>query len=148
MVGRIGPLGWDRVKVSENLDVTPVAPVAPVFTSLCLLYSTLFANWGLLHSKPESALSLPTVWSTRGNLGATIADWAEQLISAQTRQESYVPKSLLSLQYIYIQWMWSYYTIFILWIELDLYTFKVQNEMNFIWAIILINHIIHCWDIN
>ena len=28
------PLGWDRVKVSENLGATAVAPVAPVVTSL------------------------------------------------------------------------------------------------------------------
>ena len=30
MVGRIYPLGYDRVKISENLDATFVAPVAPV----------------------------------------------------------------------------------------------------------------------
>ena len=30
------PLGWDRVKVSENLGATSVAPVAPVVTSLCV----------------------------------------------------------------------------------------------------------------
>jgi hypothetical protein len=30
MVGRICPPGWDRVKVSENLGATTVAPVAPV----------------------------------------------------------------------------------------------------------------------
>ena len=34
MVGRICPLGWDRVKVPENLGATGVAPVAPVVTSL------------------------------------------------------------------------------------------------------------------
>ena len=28
------PLGWDRVKVSENLGTTAVAPVAPADTSL------------------------------------------------------------------------------------------------------------------
>ena len=28
------PLSWDRVKVSENLGGTAVAPVAPVVTSL------------------------------------------------------------------------------------------------------------------
>ena len=28
------PPGWDRVKVSENLGATAVAPVAPVVTSL------------------------------------------------------------------------------------------------------------------
>ena len=33
MVGRISP-GLNRVKVSENLDVTAVVPVAPVDTSL------------------------------------------------------------------------------------------------------------------
>ena len=34
MVGRIcPPPGWDRVKVSENLGATAVAPVAPVDTS-------------------------------------------------------------------------------------------------------------------
>ena len=37
MVGRICPPGWDRVKVSENLGVTAVAPVAPADTSLYLL---------------------------------------------------------------------------------------------------------------
>ena len=36
MVGRIcPPPGCDRVKVSENLGATAVAPVAPVDTSLC-----------------------------------------------------------------------------------------------------------------
>ena len=34
MVGRICPPGWDRVKVSENLGETAVAPVAPADTSL------------------------------------------------------------------------------------------------------------------
>ena len=35
MVGRIcPPPGWNRVKVSENLGATAVAPVAPVDTSL------------------------------------------------------------------------------------------------------------------
>ena len=35
MVGRIcPPPGWNRVKVSENLGATSVAPVAPVDTSL------------------------------------------------------------------------------------------------------------------
>ena len=35
MVGRIcPPSGWDRVKVSENLGATAVAPVAPADTSL------------------------------------------------------------------------------------------------------------------
>jgi len=29
-------LGWNRVKVSENLDVTGVIPVAPVDTSLTM----------------------------------------------------------------------------------------------------------------
>ena len=29
-------LGWNRVKVSENLDVTAVIPVAPVDTSLTM----------------------------------------------------------------------------------------------------------------
>jgi ankyrin repeat protein len=35
MVGRIcPPPGWDRVKVSENLDASAVAPVALADTSL------------------------------------------------------------------------------------------------------------------
>ena len=34
MVGRICPLGWNRVKVSENVGATVVAPVVPVVTSL------------------------------------------------------------------------------------------------------------------
>ena len=34
MVGRICPPGGDRVKVSENLGATWVAPVAPADTSL------------------------------------------------------------------------------------------------------------------
>ena len=34
MVGRICPPGWDRVKVSENLGATAVAPVAPVAPGL------------------------------------------------------------------------------------------------------------------
>ena len=33
------PPGWNRVKVSENLGATPVAPVAPVVTSLIYLVS-------------------------------------------------------------------------------------------------------------
>jgi hypothetical protein len=37
MVGRICPLGWDRVKVSENLVATAVAQVAPVVTSLIVI---------------------------------------------------------------------------------------------------------------
>ena len=36
MVGRIYPSGWNRVKVSENFGVTPVAPVAPVDTYLLI----------------------------------------------------------------------------------------------------------------
>ena len=41
MVGRICPLpGWDRVKVSENLGATVVAPVAPAVTSLGLSESS------------------------------------------------------------------------------------------------------------
>ena len=31
------PPGWNRVKVSENLGATAVAPVAPVITSLCAI---------------------------------------------------------------------------------------------------------------
>ena len=38
MVGRICPPGWDRVKVSENLGVTAVAPVAPADTSLYIIH--------------------------------------------------------------------------------------------------------------
>jgi hypothetical protein len=34
LVATSAPLGWDRVKVSENSGATPVAPVAPVVTSL------------------------------------------------------------------------------------------------------------------
>ena len=34
IVGKIGPPGWDRVRVSENLGATSVATVAPVVTSL------------------------------------------------------------------------------------------------------------------
>ena len=34
MVGRIYPPGWDKVKVSENLGATSIAPVAPADTSL------------------------------------------------------------------------------------------------------------------
>ena len=34
IVGKIGPPGWDRVRVSENLGATTVAPVAPADTSL------------------------------------------------------------------------------------------------------------------
>ena len=46
MVGRICPhsLCGDRVKVSENLGATEVAPVAPVDTSLALLSSHLIAE--------------------------------------------------------------------------------------------------------
>jgi hypothetical protein len=40
MLGRICPPGWNRVKVSENLGATAVAPVAPAVTSLIL--SSLF----------------------------------------------------------------------------------------------------------
>ena len=37
------PLGWDRVKVSENLGATAVAPIALVVTSLgmVILFKTL-----------------------------------------------------------------------------------------------------------
>ena len=38
MVGRISPPGWNRVKVSEILGATPVAPVAPVDTSLLCIF--------------------------------------------------------------------------------------------------------------
>ena len=31
------PLGWERVKVSENSGVTVVAPVAPVVTSMNMI---------------------------------------------------------------------------------------------------------------
>ena len=41
MVGRIGTSGWNRVKVSENLGDTAVAPVAPVDTSLIGIRLTL-----------------------------------------------------------------------------------------------------------
>ena len=44
MVGRICLPGGDRVKVSENLGATAVAPVAPVVTSLVC---TVEANRGL-----------------------------------------------------------------------------------------------------
>ena len=37
MVGRICPPGCNRVKVSQNLDATAVATVAPVDTSLCIM---------------------------------------------------------------------------------------------------------------
>ena len=46
MVGRICPPPcWNRVKVSENLDATEVATVAPVDTSLCSGKSTGKGNW-------------------------------------------------------------------------------------------------------
>ena len=41
MVDRVCPPGWDRVKVSENLGVTAVAPVAPADTSLVNLKTLL-----------------------------------------------------------------------------------------------------------
>ena len=42
MVGQnLPPPGWNRVKASENLGVTAVAPVAPVDTSLSLAISFL-----------------------------------------------------------------------------------------------------------
>ena len=41
MVVESAPLGWDRVKVSENLGATSVAPVAPVVTSLHMLLPLL-----------------------------------------------------------------------------------------------------------
>ena len=34
LVATSAPLGWERVKVSENSGATPVAPVTPVVTSL------------------------------------------------------------------------------------------------------------------
>ena len=48
-VARDVTAGWNRVKVSENLGATPVAPVAPVDTSLkyfidCSL-NELFMRW-------------------------------------------------------------------------------------------------------
>ena len=46
MVGRICPPGGDRVKVSENLGATAVAPVAPADTSLHMAISCkLFFNY-------------------------------------------------------------------------------------------------------
>ena len=41
MVGRICPPGWDRVRVSENLGATAVAPVAPADTSLPSILAVL-----------------------------------------------------------------------------------------------------------
>ena len=43
MVGRIcPPPGWNRVKISENLGATAVAPVAPVDSSLLrVLYTNI-----------------------------------------------------------------------------------------------------------
>ena len=42
MVGRIcPPPGCNRVKVSQNLGATAVAPVAPVDTSLCIYSKNL-----------------------------------------------------------------------------------------------------------
>ena len=35
--GRIFPPGWNRVKVSENLCATAVAPIAPLVTSLTII---------------------------------------------------------------------------------------------------------------
>ena len=48
MAGRIAPSGWNRVKISENLGVTAVAPVAPVVTSL-ILY-TVIIEWPSIRS--------------------------------------------------------------------------------------------------
>ena len=42
MVGRICPPGGDRVKVSQNLGATSVAPVALVDTSLNCILSQIF----------------------------------------------------------------------------------------------------------
>ena len=36
------PFGWDRVKVSENLGATRVAPVALTVTSLNSIYHALY----------------------------------------------------------------------------------------------------------
>ena len=49
MVGQnLSPPGWNRVKVSENLGATGVAPVAPAVTSLILRRPQNFEN---LHRK-------------------------------------------------------------------------------------------------
>ena len=57
------PLGWNRVKVSENLGVTAVAPIAPVDTSLLLLAlctSYLTKQFqSAVYCKREQILELP-----------------------------------------------------------------------------------------
>ena len=46
-------LGWNRVKVSENLDVTAVIPVAPVDTSLTMQIQKRAASLVLLILSPH-----------------------------------------------------------------------------------------------
>ena len=58
--------GWDRVKVSENLGATAVAPVAPVVTSLNMMVKSgleeIFLKFlhaqGLFQVCPVGCLSL------------------------------------------------------------------------------------------
>ena len=53
MVGRICPPGGDRIKVSENLGATTVAPVAPVDTSLKYIHLEL---WSKLNKKAKKVV--------------------------------------------------------------------------------------------
>ena len=60
MVGRICPPGWDRVKVSENLGATSVAPVAPADTSLYTFFlqnsNTVYSWYNYFLGKKELPL--------------------------------------------------------------------------------------------
>ena len=56
------PLGWDRVRASENLGATAVAPVAPVVTSLLDVFYFL----PFFLSPPEKAFAqLPVLFFFR-----------------------------------------------------------------------------------
>ena len=54
MVGRICPPGCNRVKVSQNLGLTAVAPVAPVDTSLVDIDKII--KMGSLHASQKWSL--------------------------------------------------------------------------------------------
>ena len=52
------PLGWDRVKASENLGATAVSPVAPVVTSLANIWATptsisIFNSYDMKNWRPH-----------------------------------------------------------------------------------------------
>ena len=73
MVGRICPPGEDRVKVSENLGGTSVAPVAPVDTSLHVCKKEVCQNNDKQVVVISLALSILNKFMTTGHFVVPIA---------------------------------------------------------------------------